>query len=119
MKTITENLLTLNKYGINSFAEITDHILNKNYLIEQNNLKLEEYKQELKNIKAKRFIDPDADKKIFEITIKINDIYNDNKFINNEIKVLEKIKKNSNKFMNLDYIKEKEFMKEEMNYEKQ
>ena len=49
---------------------------------------------------------------IFNLTIKINDAYNKNKFIKNEIKSLKKSKKNASIFMNYDYEKNKNVEKE-------
>lgn len=103
IRTVTNDLLILNKYGIESFSEINRIMISENFKLKSNIELIDNYKDEIKSIRLNKYSSSGSDSRILDLTIKINDLYNDNISIKKRLKNLEKIQKNASKFMNCEY----------------
>ncbi len=112
LKTITQNLIILNKYGMNTFEDITERIAIYNENIDRNNINILKIKNEIKEISSSNISDLDKEKLIADKKQMITDLYNEQKFLKNDLKVLKKIKENGDKFLGKN---EKKYSKNEYN----
>ena len=78
-------------------------MISENFKLKSNIELIDNYKDEIKSIRLNKYSSSGSDSRILDLTIKINDLYNDNISIKKRLKNLEKIQKNASKFMNCEY----------------
>lgn len=99
------NFYIMNKYNLENISKINIKIKSKEMKIEENKIEIEKIKSEIEKLKL---INLEHNLiKINDLNVKVIDLFNENKFINNEIKVMEKLKINHEKFIKVQLSKDK------------